>query len=505
MKNKNWQRTLEISEKENIVCKADFDFEFAGKTICSFLNTSGGFLVFGISENGDIVGLEKEKNLQTIETDISGKISPIALVSFETQEHEGKTFLRVEVPAGKDVPYSFDHDIFIRSRNQPQKADVETIRDMIMRRQDEPERWERRFSTADIETDLDYEEIKRVADSIHNAKRFQFRQLTEIELLEDVSVLKYGRLTNAGDVLFAKNPGQRYPQTRVKAVCFATDKTGKEYTDMQEIEGPLLKTLEETYKFIQRNTALKVTFDKKNMKREDKPTYPPNALREGLVNAFVHRDYAHFSGNVTVSIYPDRLEILNSGDFPKGVTPRTMTEGHISILRNPDIANIVYLAGMMEKLGRGGMLITKAFQEQNLKAPQWKNESGSVVLTFYAAQVKDTQYESSTSSVREPVPVQYESSTSAVPVQYESSTSPVPVENESLEKIILKLLQNNELSTSIISKLIGQSRVSGQLKVVLRELLDTEMVEMTIPDKPTSSKQTYRLTRKGKKVSGKSK
>ena len=65
--------------------------------------------------------------------------------------------------------------------------------------------------------------------------------------------------------------------------------------------------------------------------REDHPNYSIEALREGLVNALAHRDYAAFSGGVTVSVYPGRIEIWNSGRLPRGIKVADLKRVHPSI------------------------------------------------------------------------------------------------------------------------------------------------------------------------------
>lgn len=59
------------------------------------------------------------------------------------------------------------------------------------------------------------------------------------------------------------------------------------------------------------------------------------------MNAFAHRDYADYKGGIAVHIYPRRLEIWNSGSLPAGVTLEKLARGHISVLRNPDIAHVL--------------------------------------------------------------------------------------------------------------------------------------------------------------------
>lgn len=135
------------------------------------------------------------------------------------------------------------------------KADAETIRDIVMRRQIEPERWERRFSFADLETDVDNYEIISAVEDAKKVQRAFFREATQpLMVLEDFSLAKYGRLTNGGDVLFARNPAIRLPQIRIRAMRYNLDKASDTFSDMKSFEGPLYVIFEEAYSFIVRNT-----------------------------------------------------------------------------------------------------------------------------------------------------------------------------------------------------------------------------------------------------------
>jgi ATP-dependent DNA helicase RecG len=84
--------------------------------------------------------------------------------------------------------------------------------------------------------------------------------------------------------------------------------------------------------------------------------------------------------------------------------------------------------------------------------------------------------------------------------QPESSTSPALVQYQSLEERVLTLLGQGALPVSILSRRLGQKRVSGQLKVVLKKLLSDALIEFTIPDKPNSRLQKYRLAPEGEKA-----
>jgi len=107
-------------------------------------------------------------------------------------------------------------------------------------------------------------------------------------------------------------------------------------------------------------------------------------LDEAILNAMVHRDYADISGDITINIYPEKMEIINSGEIPPDIVSRkNKIKEHHSVLRNPSIAHMFYLRGKIEKLGRGLSLIKDRFAEYGLKMPEWTIQSGYTTLTLY--------------------------------------------------------------------------------------------------------------------------
>lgn len=450
---------LLLGEGQSVEFKTGCRLEIIGRQVCAFLNASGGFVVCGVNDTGKVVGIGPQCTVSEIERKLGVSISPNTLVSVETHEVEGKQVLVVEAPAGKDIPYAFNNQIYIRAGERTIQADIETIREMVLRRQVEPERWERRFSVADLEADLDTDEIASLVQAVNKTARIQFRNDDDpLMVLEDLALSKYGRLTNGGDVLFGKNPSFRHPQVRVRAVRFSSDKTDETYKDMQSYEGPLVSVLEQVNAFILRNTPTLSQFSKTALARHDEPLYPPEAVREGLINAFAHRDYAEFSGGIAVHVYPRRLEIWNSGCFLEGVTAEKLATGHISVLRNPDISHVLYLRGLMEKLGRGSVMIQKSCLERKLPKPAWRSETGhGVTLTFFAGEVAGE---------------------------------------------VMRLLQamKGAMKRVEIQQVLGLKHEEHFRKAYLLPALDAGFIEMTIPDKPKSRLQKYRMTPKGRKA-----
>jgi ATP-dependent DNA helicase RecG len=474
MKPDDIQRMLSLGEGQRIEFKWNTKNTNAlGRVICGFLNTTGGYLICGMEDHGKVLGVNASNEaVAMLEKKLHDGLSPKALVSVQVQLLEDKPVIVIEVPAGKDVPYAFRDVIYLRTGDSTQRADASTIRDIVMRRQIEPERWERRFSFADIEADVESAEVLAAVSDAQNVRRAFFRDPTQaLMVLEDFAAAKYGRLTNGGDVLFARNPAVRLPQIRIRAMRYNSDKAGDKFSDMKSFEGPLHSIFEEAYTFIVRNTPSVSRFIKGNPKRQDSPLYPEEAVREALINALAHRDYSAASGGVSIHVFPRRLEIWNSGPLPDGVTEENLPKGHISVLRNPDIAHALYLRGLMEKAGRGSVLMVQQCDDAGLPRPFWKSDPKlGVTVTFTAPEVGTQQ-----------------------------DTPEVTPEVARMLGVLEREMNRTEIMDALGLKDEKHFREHYQQTAVAAGL-----IEMTIPDKPKSSKQRYRLTALGKAVRAKS-
>ena len=472
------QKLLALGEGQRVEFKASArQADALGAIVCGFLNTSGGYLICGVREPGTIVGVDGSPDaVAKLEQQLHQGISPKTLISVQVQTLDKKPVLVIEVPSGKDVPYAFRDVIYVRDGEFTRRADAATIRDIVLRRQIKPERWERRFSFADLESDVDVQEVRSAVADAQKVRRAFFRDPKQpLMVLEDFAAAKYGRLTNGGDVLFARNPAARLPQVRIRAMSYSSDKAGDTFCDMKSFEGPLHRVFEDAYTFIVRNTASVSRFIKGNPKRQDSPLYPEEAVREALINALAHRDYTAASGGVSIHVFPRRLEIWNSGPLPEGVTEESLLKGHISVLRNPDIAHALYLRGFMEKAGRGSVLMVQQCRDAGLPDPAWKSDPKlGVTVTFLAPEV----------------------GTKSAPGRHQVGTKLAPSPDQ--VNILRKCL--TERAIGELMAIVGRTDRTKFRHQVLQPLLAAGWVEMTVPDKPNSSKQRYRTTPSGETV-----
>ncbi|MBI1291006.1 transcriptional regulator [bacterium] len=468
---------LALGEGQRVEFKVQSDPNVVGPVVCGFLNTSGGFLVCGVDERKGVVGVTSnpKEALAHLESALAQHITPKAYIAFEELEVEGKSLIIVEVPKGEDVPYAIQGSIYVRRGEENQKADMPTIRDLVMRRQIEPERWERRFSMADMERDVDDREVLDTPVHASRSQQVIFRNSKSVnDILEDLAVARYGRLTQAGDVLFARHPEARYPQVRARAVRYRSSRADEQFLDMRIFEGPLRQIFMNLYAFVLRNIPTIAQFRPSTPERDDRLLYPETVIREAIVNALAHRDYSSPTGGVAVHIYPDRLEFWNSGQLPEGVTPDNLMKGHLSILRNPDLAHVLYVRGLMEKVGRGSVLIVQHCSEAKLPPPEWTTGDEGVRLILRAPEVTPEVTPEATPEV-----------TPEVIRMIGSISAPMA-------------------RTEIMAQL-GLRDEKHMREHYLQPALDAGVIEMTVPDKPRSRNQKYRLTSLGRKIASQAK
>jgi len=357
-----------------------------GKEVCGLLNNLGGSVLVGVTESGTLSSRVTLGQVEKIRSYLHEGIAPHALFTVTLDKVESGAVLVVDVPAGRDVPYVFEGVVYVRSGSQTIHADTEAMRAMVERRATESERWERRLSPGLELEDLVEARIRETAENAVNKRGFAFQDSDDLEgILSDLGLMNYGQLTNGADVLFGRRVGAHHPQTRLRAVHYETDKGGI-YLDDQLYEGPAFDLLENAIAFVRRATSVSATFPAESLKRGVRPQYSFNAVREGLVNALVHRDYATYSGSVSLYVYPDRIEIWNSGTLPEGITARALHhKSHRSVLVNPDISHVFYLHELMERVGRGTYMIVEEYKALGAKTPNWRHSGGGVELTMFAA------------------------------------------------------------------------------------------------------------------------
>lgn len=477
--------TMMMGELEKLVAKGEYDtLEFkrstgelreALQTLCAFANGNGGKVAIGVKPDGQIAGQQvSEQTLHEIAASRERFEPPIDVVVERIEVGDGREVLVLGVASTSDsVPCTYDGRAYERVGNTTRRMSQGRYEALLIDRAHSRRRWENQVADEITIKDIDREEVSRIIEAARSTGRLVGpvgRSLPD--LLDRLGVRRRGRLLRAAVVLFGKTFMPDYPQCELRMARFrGVDKT--EFLDQRHIRGPAFKLLEEAELFCQRHFPLPGRIESGRLQRVDRPLIPPDSMREILVNALIHRDYAIAGGAVSLAIFDDRVEVWSAGRFPAGITPESLTRAHPSVQRNPIIAEVFHRAGLIEKWGRGTNRVAEMCRAAGIAPPEFAEIAGAAVVTFRViVGLGQPRLESQLESQQES--------------QLESGEG-------TLEKRILGLLKQGPLSRSELSHLVGQRRVSGQLNLVIKSLLSRGLIEYTVPEKKGSRLQKYRL------------
>ena len=183
-------------------------------------------------------------------------------------------------------------------------------------------------------------------------------------------------LRNAGVLFFAKNVRRFFPKAYI--TCLLGKGTDWVHIlDRKDFDSGIATDIEETMRFIERNT--RTAYRIEGLRRQNIPEYPMEAVREAVTNAVMHRDWFFEGTNVFVEVYTDRIKVISPGGLPKGLTPATL--GHVSIRRNPLIADLLHSIDFIEKAGTGIHRIRDCARQQGCAEPEF-DVGRCVTVTF---------------------------------------------------------------------------------------------------------------------------
>ena len=203
---------------------------------------------------------------------------------------------------------------------------------------------------------------------------------------------------------------------------------------------------------------------------------PREAVAEAIVNAVAHRDYTS-NASVQVMLFADRLEVWNPGELPAALTIELLFRPHASIPRNPLIAEPMFLARYAEKAGSGILDMIALCREAGLPVPEFHQSGGQFIQTL----------------VRPVAQTTLEDTEHGTEQDTEQGT-------EQDTEHVLQLLRvfEGEMSRGQLQSALSLTHRVHFTNVYLSPALEAGLVEMTLPGKPTSGRQKYRLTDKGR-------
>jgi ATP-dependent DNA helicase RecG len=462
------------------------------QTLCAFLNGDGGRLLFGVRPDGTIEGqIVSDQTLRDI-AQAADRFEPAIHVAIHRiKVKAGREVVLTAVEGGTDLrPFAYEGRAYERVGSTTRRMPQARYERLLVERGHAKRRWENLPAEGLALKDLDRKEILRTRElAIQQNRISPDTRRDSGEVLDRLGLRANKIFTQAAQVLYGKRFLPDYPQCLLKMGRFRGTEITGEIVDNRQEQMNAFGVVREGMAFLERTMPLGARFPEGKIFREDRFPVPLDALREILLNAVMHRDYSHHSGYVAIVVFDDRIEIRSYGRLPTGITVDQLSGRHDSKPTNPLIAGAFHRTGAVEVWGRGTNRVIALCRKHGAAPPMFEERQGFLVVSFRAPLVVGGA--AGTSRGR----------TALVSGQPESQPESRPESQpESLDRRVLGLLEPQALSKAEISANLGQKAVSGQLNKVIRALMRQGLIEYTLPDKPSSRLQKYRLTPAGHKA-----
>lgn len=367
--------------------KSTASLRSAAQTLCAFLNRQGGTVFLGVTNDHKIIGQTITDKTKLEISNILKQFEPTANITVEYIDVSEKlqAIAMTAYPDSRCVPYIFAGRAYERQQADTNLMGQNRYQQLLMARHVSPISWEALPADDFNIDDLDHNEIiSMVKDGIQSYQLNPSFDRESIEyILTKLNLLREGKLIQAAPVLFGANLGCNYIQCTLRMARFKGLEKGV-FIDKKQIVGNAFTLLKEAESFISRNTAVSAKIVDGQMQRVEEAEYPFKAVREALINSLCHRDYAFHGGSITLTIYDDRLELINTGLLPKGITIKQLKEVHSSHPRNRYITDVFNKRGLIESMGMGTQQIVDACLQDDMKEPEFFEQSGTFVVQLWS-------------------------------------------------------------------------------------------------------------------------
>ncbi len=349
------------------------------KELAAFLNLEGGRVLLGVEDDGKITGLTRDDIKEWVMNVCWDKIRPAVVPFFELVRgiRDDKDIAIIRVTRGYGVHalwHNNSNRYLMRVGSKSREASGEELAHLF--RKMGSVRTERRPVSGTALKNLDRRRLRNYFRCI----RRQDAPADEDEdawqsLLVNAGIMTEEGVNVGGMLLFGRTPNRFLPHSGIDAVAFPGTEQHHEVQERTALRGPMTPLVsesgdivenglvEQALEFVRRNTRVVVAGA--GGRRTGHPVYPPDALREGIVNALIHRDYLLTGTDIVLAVYSGRLEIISPGRLPNGLNPDRLRSG-VRATRNELLKEVMRDHGYLGNMGMGiPRKIVKGMREHN--------------------------------------------------------------------------------------------------------------------------------------------
>lgn len=529
-------------------------------TICAFAtdleNIGGGYILVGVEEEN---GIAKRPVTGLNETEIDGimkdmvgfdaKISPTYLSKVSPEVVDGKTILIIWVPAGINRPYSVMESViakksvpkyYIRSKSSTIEAKGEILDEVreLANRIPFDERGNATATIDDISGVLVYEHLKTVGSKL--IENFTSRRLSEI--LDEMDLLtgptENRLIKNVAVMMFCEYPERFFPVTQVDIVIFpeGSIENPDVMIEVPKIVGPVPKMVRETLSYLRTNVIKKRIAKPTDTEKSEKTyNYPYQAFEEAVVNALYHRDYQEREP-VEITVEPDHIDILSYAGPDRSISAESIKAAKklkARRYRNRRLGDFLKELNLTEGRATGIPTIQKALRENGSSAAVIETDDDRTyflmtipchedmvnpgtlsmddnekknfddrllqILGESFVKVQGSVYQCNITNKQGLLQILEQLS---VKVWNKSKKS---VNKEIYSKLVIELieyLKSGSSTIKVLDEALNWNDTTELRRKFINPLIELGYITMTMPDKPTSSKQEYKLTKQGYQLFG---
>ncbi len=378
---------IEAGETWTTEFKRGLNLSAVGKAVCAFANTEGGVLILGVDDSRTIVGVRKDaERVQEQLTRFlhTGCSAPVSAYSGRHEDPKGWVHW-LEVPRQRGFePLRYEGRVWVRRQRSSVEPSAPELQELynafgyILT--------EGRLIEAGRPAHIDLQAFRSYLRAL-GLETEQDPQPTDEDDLRNGGVLRElgGTLRPSlyGVLAFGKDP-QHYPQTRnfrVECVAYEGSDCASQVLQVADAAGRLDDQVQRAAGWF---AGLGKFESYRDLIREDRLLLPRKAIREALVNAVVHRDYAITGSKVMVEVFSRCVHVTSPGTLPNHMRVESVRAGSHPRSRNESLAHFMFTMGFMEQRGRGWPLLRQAMREFNGTEPELVHDkqTGFVKVSF---------------------------------------------------------------------------------------------------------------------------
>jgi len=312
--------------------------------------------------------------------------------------------------------------------------------------------------------------------------------------LTHLNLLDGDHPSHAAILLFGKEPQRFLISSEVKCLHFHGTEVAKPIPSYQIYKGTVFELVDKAVDFVMSKINRAVGTRAESNQAPVTYEIPRLAVAEAIVNAVGHRDYAS-NASVQVMLFSDRLEVWNPGELPPPLTIESLRKPHASLPHNPLIAEPLFLTRYIEKAGTGILDMFKQCRQAGIGAPSFRQDGGQFVQTLQRPGTVTAQVTAEdTAQVGKGQPTLWTFALSGIAHAFPEATAQVTAQ-VAAQVAMFCMEPRSARETMEHLKLRHWKTFQANY---LGPLLHDKLLERTIPDKPTSRLQQYRLTPKAR-------